>query len=196
MKNPDPSASLPPRSTLKSLRVQWSLMNAYERFEQIIVLALGVMISCVIVIALIQLYRRVLPLLVGGAIDPLDHGDFQLLFGSIFTVLIALEFKHSIIRPAFRHGSIVQLRTVILISLLALSRKFVILDSASTPAATIAALGFATLRAVRARVHLAFLLHPAGFIVAALSLSLNGVGRDPLFEMSNKAQHSRSNVFS
>lgn len=196
MKNPDPSAPLPPRSTLKSLRVQWSLMNAYERFEQIIVLALGVMISCVIVIALIQRYRRVLPLVVGGAIDPLDHGDFQLLFGSIFTVLIALEFKHSIIRSAFRHGSIVQLRTVILISLLALSRKFVILDSASTPAATIAALGFATLRAVRARVHLAFLLHPAGFIVAALSLSLNGVGRDPLFEMSNKAQHSRSNVFS
>lgn len=41
MKNPDPSAPLPPRSTLKSLRVQWSLMNAYERFEQIIVLALG-----------------------------------------------------------------------------------------------------------------------------------------------------------
>ena len=196
MKNPDPSAPLPPRSTLKSLRVQWSLMNAYERFEQIIVLALGVMISCVIVIALIQRYRRVLPLVVGGAIDPLDHGDFQLLFGSIFTVLIALEFKHSIIHSAFRHGSIVQLRTVILISLLALSRKFVILDSASTPAATIAALGFATLRAVRARVHLAFLLHPAGFIVAALSLSLNGVGRDPLFEMSNKAQHSRSNVFS
>lgn len=52
------------------------------------------------------------------------------------------------------------------------------------------------IRAVRARVHLVFLLHPAGFIVAALSLSLNGVGRDPLFEMSNKAQHSRSNVFS
>jgi uncharacterized membrane protein (DUF373 family) len=36
-------------------------------------------------------------------------------------------------------------RTVLLIALLALSRKFVILDSMTTPAITIAALGFATL---------------------------------------------------
>lgn len=135
----------PRKSSLKNLRVQWSLMNAYERFEQVIVLALGVIIALVIIMALVQLYRRVLPLLLGGAIDPLDHAVFQTLFGSIFTVLIAMEFKHSIVRPAFRKDSIVQVRTVLLIALLALSRKFVILDSAGTPAATIAALGFATL---------------------------------------------------
>lgn len=132
-------------STLSKLRIQWSLMNAYERFEQIIVLALGAIIGLVIIIALIQLYRKVLPLLIGGAIDPLDHDVFQMLFGSIFTVLIAMEFKHSIIRPAFRRDSIVQVQTVLLIALLALSRKFVILDSSVTPATTIAALGFATL---------------------------------------------------
>ncbi|MNT66176.1 Phosphate-starvation-inducible E [compost metagenome] len=95
--------------------------------------------------ALLQLCRRVVPLVIGGAIDPLDHDVFQALFGSIFTVLIALEFKHSIVRPALRRNSIVQVRTVLLIALLALSRKFVILDSAATPALTIAALGFATL---------------------------------------------------
>lgn len=133
------------RSTLKNLRVQWSLMNAYERFEQVIVLALGAIIALIIVIALFQLYRRVLPLLLGGAIDPLDHDIFQMLFGSIFTVLIAMEFKHSIVRPAFRRDSVVQVRTVLFIALLALSRKFVILDTSATPASTIAALGFATL---------------------------------------------------
>lgn len=85
------------------------------------------------------------PLLLGGAIDPLDHEVFQTLFGSIFTVLIAMEFKHSIVRPTLRRDSIVQVRTVLLIALLALSRKFVILDSNVTPASTIAALGFATL---------------------------------------------------
>jgi uncharacterized membrane protein (DUF373 family) len=120
-------------------------MSAYERFEQIVVLALGLIIAAVIVMALFQLYSRVVPLLLGGAIDPLDHEVFQTLFGSIFTVLIALEFKHSIIKPALRRNSIVQVRTVLLIALLALSRKFVLLDSTVTPASTIAALGFATL---------------------------------------------------
>ena len=132
-------------SMLKEWQLQWRLMNAYERFEQLVVLALGLIIAAVIVMALLQLYRRVIPLLIGGAIDPLDHDVFQSLFGAIFTVLIAMEFKHSIVRAALRRDSIVQVRTVLLIALLALSRKFVILDSATTPAPTIAALGFATL---------------------------------------------------
>lgn len=140
-----PAANPTQRSSLKDLRLQWRLMNAYERFEQLVVLALGLIIAAVIVMALVQLYQRVVPLLIGGAIDPLDHEIFQSLFSAIFTVLIALEFKHSIVRPALRRDSIVQVRTVLLIALLALSRKFVILDASSTPASTIAALGFAAL---------------------------------------------------
>lgn len=61
------------------------------------------------------------------------------------TLLIALEFKHSIIRVAMRRESIVQVKTVVLIALLALSRKFVVLDSKVTEAQTIAALAWATL---------------------------------------------------
>jgi uncharacterized membrane protein (DUF373 family) len=63
----------------------------------------------------------------------------------IMTLLIALEFKHSIIRVALRRESIVQVKTVVLISLLAMSRKFIILDSKTTGAETIAALALATL---------------------------------------------------
>jgi uncharacterized membrane protein (DUF373 family) len=59
-------------------------------------------------------------------------------------LLIALEFKHSIIKVALRRGSIIQVKTVILIALIALSRKFVILDVETSPA-TIAALAFALL---------------------------------------------------
>ena len=36
--------------------------------------------------------------------DPLDHGVFQALFGAMMTLLIAMEFKHSIIRVALRRG--------------------------------------------------------------------------------------------
>ena len=99
----------------------------------------------VVVMALYQLIRRVLPLLLGGALDPLDHQVFQSLFGMIMTLLIALEFKHSIIRVALRQESIIQVRTVILIALLALSRKFLILDTSETGPATIAALAGSTL---------------------------------------------------
>jgi uncharacterized membrane protein (DUF373 family) len=126
-------------------RHHWSIMTAYERFEQIVAFALSLVIAVVIVIALLQLMLNVLPLVLGGALDPLDHGVFQALFGMIMTLLIAMEFKHSIIRVALRRESIIQVKTVVLVALLALSRKFVILDVVATDAATIAALAGATL---------------------------------------------------
>jgi uncharacterized membrane protein (DUF373 family) len=55
-----------------------------------------------------------------------------------------MEFKHSIILVAFRRSNIIQVKTVVLMALLALSRKFVILDSKATAASTIAALAGAT----------------------------------------------------
>jgi len=133
------------KSVLQEFRLQWRLMDAYERFEQLVALALSFIIAGVILIALVQLYKSVVPFLFRGALDPLDHQVFQSLFGAIFTVLIALEFKHSIIRPAMRRDSIVRVRTVLLIALLAISRKFVILDVVETSAGTIAALGLVTL---------------------------------------------------
>jgi uncharacterized membrane protein (DUF373 family) len=120
-------------------------MNLYERFEHVIAFILSLIIALVIALALLQLLARVVPLFVSGAIDPLDHEVFQGLFGMIMTLLIALEFKHSIVRVALRRESIVQVKTVVLISLLALSRKFIVLDSKATGAETIAALALATL---------------------------------------------------
>ena len=55
-----------------------------------------------------------------------------------------MEFKHSIVRVALRRDSIIQVKTVVLIAVIALSRKFVILDSDASPA-KIAALAVATL---------------------------------------------------
>jgi uncharacterized membrane protein (DUF373 family) len=120
-------------------------MSLYERFEHVVAFVLGVIIAMLIALALIQLLVRVVPMLVTGAIDPLDHEVFQGLFGMVMTLLIAMEFRHSIIRVALRRESIVQVKTVVLIALLALSRKFVILDTRSTEPAMIAALAGATL---------------------------------------------------
>ncbi len=87
------------------------------------------------------------------AFNPLDHNVFQSVFGMIMALLIAMEFKHSIVRIALRRDSIIQVKNVILIgligligliALIALVRKFVILDPEASPG-KIAALAGASL---------------------------------------------------
>lgn len=119
-------------------------MTFYERFEQIIAVILSAVIAAIIVVSLLQLIQIVFTLLIIDAFNPLDHKVFQNVFGMIMTLLIAMEFKHSIVRVALRRDSIIQVKTVILIGLIALSRKFVILDPDAS-AAKIAALAGAIL---------------------------------------------------
>lgn len=128
----------------KQGRQLWAVMTLYERFEQVVVLVLGAVIGVIIVVALVQLIRLVVVLLITESLNPLEHETFQLVFGMIMTLLIALEFKHSIIKVALRRDSIIQVKTVILIAVIALSRKFVILDVETSPA-KIAALACALL---------------------------------------------------
>jgi uncharacterized membrane protein (DUF373 family) len=129
---------------LQSFREQWAIMSFYERFEQIVAIILSGIIAVIVVVSLLQLIQIVFSLLVVDAFNPLDHKVFQTIFGMIMTLLIAMEFKHSIIRVALRRDSIIQVKTVILIALIALARKFVILDPETSPG-KIAALAGASL---------------------------------------------------
>ena len=126
---------------LDEMRSQWRLMTVYERFEQVVAITLSGVMSMVIVISLIQLIRLVVTLLVMDALNPLDHKVFQLVFGATMTLLIAMEFKHSIVKVALRKESIIQVKTVILIAILALARKFIILDPDVDPAKVAALAG-------------------------------------------------------
>jgi len=65
---------------------------------------------------------------------------FQTIFGMIMTLLIAMEFKHSILQVLERKAHIIQVKTVLLIALLALARKFIILDAKEMEAIKIMAL--------------------------------------------------------
>lgn len=118
---------------IKTFRAQWAVMTFYERFEQVIALALSAIIAVIIVVSLLQLISIVFSLLIIDAFNPLDHKVFQTVFGMIMTLLIAMEFKHSIVRVALRRDSIIEVKTVILIGLIALARKFVILDPETGP---------------------------------------------------------------
>ncbi len=103
-------------------------MTVYERFEQGIALILTGLIAVVIVVATLELAKEVLQLLLINKMKPLDHRLFQTLFGQVMTVLIALEFKHSILKVVARKESIIQVKTILLIGLLVISRKFIVLD--------------------------------------------------------------------
>lgn len=103
-------------------------MGFYERFEALVAVVLSWFISVIIVVALFRLGAGIAGELVAGALNPLEHRVFQTIFGEIMTVLIALEFKHSIVRVVARRESIIQVKIVLLIALLAVARKFIILD--------------------------------------------------------------------
>jgi uncharacterized membrane protein (DUF373 family) len=96
-------------------------------------------------ISLFQLIRAVLILLAGEAFHRLDQATFQGLFGIIMTLLIAMEFNTPSFASPCAETASFQVKTVVLIALIAVSRKFVILDTATTEATKIAALAAALL---------------------------------------------------
>lgn len=132
------------QSAVGRFRAEWAVLGLYQRFEQVVAMVLSAVIAVIIAVSLWQLISMVYLLLLVAAFNPLDHTIFQTVFGMIMTLLIAMEFKHSIIKVAFRYESIIQVKTVLLIALIALARKFVILDPDVGPA-KIAALAGATL---------------------------------------------------
>ena len=103
---------------LKQLTDTWALLSYYQRFEGLVALALTFLVGLIIVIALFRLTMGVMTDLVFNALNPLDHAVFQTVFGEIMTLLIAL---------------------------LALSRKFILLDLKAVSPAQLLALAGATL---------------------------------------------------
>lgn len=117
-----------PSSGLKRLREDWPLLTYYQRFESIVALVLTLIVGLIIVVALFRLTCAVVLGMIWGALDPLNHEVFQAVFGEIMTLLIALEFNHTLQYMVTRQQSIIQINVVLLIALLALARRFIILD--------------------------------------------------------------------
>jgi uncharacterized membrane protein (DUF373 family) len=134
------------RQEWRDAREQFRLFSLYQRFEYIVVLILTALIAVIVVAAVWNLSLKVLfGLVLSRGLDPSDYEIFQAVFGMIFTVIIALEFKKSLLVIAERRGSVVQIRSVIMIALLAICRKLIILDLQTTDASYIFALAAAIL---------------------------------------------------
>jgi uncharacterized membrane protein (DUF373 family) len=133
------------RSCSSGLRGAFGGLTFYERFEHAVVLILTALIVIVVGVATWHLTLAVLALVFADQIHPANQAVFQAIFGMVFTVIIALEFKHSLLIALARQESVVRLRSVILIAMLAMVRKFIVLDLGRSAPAELLALAAAIL---------------------------------------------------
>jgi uncharacterized membrane protein (DUF373 family) len=125
---------------------RWRLLTFYQKFEHAVIVLLSGLISIVVALAVWNLVLKLVTSIVfPSQFDPSDYSVFQALFGMIFTVIIALEFKRSLLVVAERRHGVVQVRTVVLIALLAIVRKLMIIDLSATDANQLFALSGAIL---------------------------------------------------
>jgi uncharacterized membrane protein (DUF373 family) len=137
---------MPLKEQLAAERQRLKPLTVYQKFEHAIILVLTALIAVVIGFALWNLVLKVLLSIISSSgFDPTDYAVFQAFFGMIFTVIIALEFKRSLLVVAERRHGIVQVRTVLLIALLAIVRKLMIIDLSATEAQQVFALAAAIL---------------------------------------------------
>ena len=135
---------MPLKEQLTAERQRWKLLTIYQKFEHAVILVLTALIAVVVAFALWNLVLKILlSIISSGGFDPTDYAVFQAFFGMIFTVIIALEFKRSLLVVAERRRGIVQVRTVLLIALLAIVRKLMIIDLSEAEAQQVFALAAA-----------------------------------------------------
>lgn len=133
------------RQELRQARAEFRLLSLYQRFEHVVTLILTTLIAIVVVAAVWNLILKIMFGLLFSGFDPSDYSAFQAVFGMIFTVIIALEFKKSLLVVAERKDSVVQIQSVVVIALLAISRKVIILDLSTADALQVLSLAAAIL---------------------------------------------------
>jgi uncharacterized membrane protein (DUF373 family) len=134
------------REELTEARDKLKVLSLYQRFEHIVIMILTALIAIIVVVAVWNLSLKILfGLVLSGSLDPSDYAIFQAVFGMVFTVIIALEFKKSLLVIAERRENVVQIRSVVIIALLAICRKVIILDFRETEALQVFALAAAIL---------------------------------------------------
>jgi len=113
--------AMPLRDELETGRARWRRLTTYLKFEHAVVLVLTALISIIIVSAIWKLAIKILfTLVLSDTLDLTDLVAFQSVFGMIFTVIIALEFKRTLLLVTEQTDSVVQVRAVILIAMLAI----------------------------------------------------------------------------
>ena len=104
------------------------ISNIFHRFETVITMGIVVMISIMILAAFWGLGIETYHLVLHGAFATLDHKAFQSAFGMVMTLLIALEFNRTIMHAYLEDAREAIVKTVVLVSILAVSRQFIVFE--------------------------------------------------------------------
>jgi uncharacterized membrane protein (DUF373 family) len=112
----------------------------YEWFEQIILGILIFIISIIIVYSVVLVVITLAEDLRGGTTF-METGALKDTFGVILTVIILVEFNHSIVSAFRQRSGAIQVRIVVLITIIVLARKLVLLDYAAASVETLLGLG-------------------------------------------------------
>jgi uncharacterized membrane protein (DUF373 family) len=117
------------RWPMPDLRLQrdWKRFLSYELFEQIASRIVMLFIAIIIVYTLILMGMTLFDQI---KFSPayIDTESLRDVFGSILSILILIEFNHSIALAISRRAGILQARPIILITILVIARKVILLD--------------------------------------------------------------------
>ena len=112
----------------------------YEWFEQIILGIVVFIMSLVIVYSLVLATTTLFQDLASG-IGSMENSALKDTFGLILTVIILVEFNHSIVLAIRQRSGAIQVRIVVLITIIVLARKLVLLDYTTASVETLLGLG-------------------------------------------------------
>jgi uncharacterized membrane protein (DUF373 family) len=125
---------------LDVFRKQANGRTPYEWFEQVI---LGILVFAIGIIIIYSLILSIITL-VGDfslGVKFMEAGALQDTFGHILTVIILVEFNHSIVLAIRQRSGAIQVRIIVLITIIVLARKLVLLDYSAASVETLLGLG-------------------------------------------------------
>ena len=125
---------------LDVFRKQAKGRTLYEWFEKIILGIIVLIMSFVIVYSLILAATTLFQDLASG-IGSMENSALKDTFGLILTVIILVEFNHSIVLAIRQRSGAIQVRIVVLITIIVLARKLVLLDYTTASRETLLGLG-------------------------------------------------------
>ncbi len=101
--------------------------KGYSWFEKAVVAVLTVLVSVSVILTLGHAGQALFEVAFSEN-HLIDHEGFIKVFAAFMTVLIALEFNHTVLPDITTKAPLVKVRAVLLVALLALARKVVLVD--------------------------------------------------------------------
>jgi uncharacterized membrane protein (DUF373 family) len=127
-------------ATLDALRKEGGLYRLYVGFELVVSVVLLIFVSFIIVYSLAVLAVTLFDEFTGG-VHLFEVAALKDTFGLILSILILVEFNHSIALAIRRRSGVLHVRVIILITIIVIARKLILIDYATTRIETWLGLG-------------------------------------------------------